>query len=95
MAPATWVEMEKLLTGLLTKTARTENQEAETEALRLLARLREREALWFNSQQLAFDAAVMQGNNKKAVKIAEFSKAVFSDTEDQRYYTVRKWKTEH
>ena len=66
----------------------------ETEAAGLLAKLREREALWFNSQQLAFDAAVMQGSIKKAKKIAEFTKGIFSNMEDQRYYTVRKWKTE-
>lgn len=94
MAPATWMELERLLCGLLTQFVRADNVEAETEALRLLARLREREALWYNSQQLAFDAAVMQGNRAKAQRIAEFSKAVFSNMEDQRYYSVRKWNTE-
>ena len=94
MAPATWIETEALLAGLLTKAVREDNQEVETEAAGLLAKLREREALWFNSQQLAFDAAVMQGSIKKAKKIAEFTKGIFSNMEDQRYYTVRKWKTE-
>lgn len=94
MAPATWGETETFLSGLLTKSVRDDNHEVEAEALGLLARLREREALWFNSQQLAFDAAVMQGNPKKAHKIAEFSKGIFSNQEDQRYFTVRKWKTE-
>ena len=36
----------------------------------------------------------MQNNWTKAVKIAEFTKAVFSNIEDQRYFTVRKWKAE-
>jgi len=94
MAPATWIETESQLSGLLTKAARDDNKEVEAEALALLARLREREALWFNSQQLAFDAAVMQGSVKKARKIAEFTKGIFSNNEDQRYYAVRKWKAE-
>lgn len=94
MAPATWGETETLLSGLLTKVAQADNREVESEAVGLLMRLREREALWFNSQQLAFDAAVMQGSLKKAAKIAEFSKGIFSNQEDQRYFTVRKWKAE-
>ena len=73
---------------------RDDNPQVEAEAIGLLARLREREALWFNSQQLAYDAAVMQGSLKKAAKIAEFSKGIFSNQEDQRYFTVRKWKAE-
>jgi hypothetical protein len=92
MAPATWVALENLLTGLLTQAVATGRKETEAEALRLLIKLRERQALWFNSQQLAFDAARMQGNHVKAMKIEEFTKAVFSSTEDQRYFSVRKWK---
>lgn len=94
MAPATWNALEGVLTALLTKAVQTGHKETETEAVRLLVKLREREALWFNSQQLAFDAAQMQGNPSKAAKIAEFTKAVFSNVEDQRYFTVRKWKVE-
>lgn len=94
VAPATWGETEVLLAGLLTRAALEGKPEIETEALGLLARLREREALWFNSQQLAFDAASLQGNLARARKIAEFSKGIFANPEDQRYYTVRKWNTE-
>ncbi len=94
MAPATWVALEGMLSGLLTKAVQAGHKETEAEGLRYLVKLRDREALWFNSQQLAFDAARMQGNNKKALKIAEFTKAVFSNVEDQRYFTVRKWKVE-
>lgn len=94
LAPSTWSGDETLLAALLTRAALAEKQDLETEALGLLAKLREREALWFNSQQLAVDAATMQGSTKKAGKIAELCKGVFSDTEDQRYYTVRKWRTE-
>ena len=91
-APATWVALNGQLADLLTKAVQLGHKEIEDEALRLLVKLRDREALWFNSQQLAFDAALMQGNNQKAIKIAEFTKAVFSNVDDQRYYTVRKWK---
>ena len=94
MAPATWVELQKTLSGLLTKTVLTGNPQAEAEALRLLIRLHERQTLWFNSQELAFDAAQMQNNMVRAMEIARFTKAVFKDMEDQRYYTVRKWDTE-
>ena len=94
MAPATWDALKGLLTGLLTKAVLAGHKETETEAIRLLVKLRERQALWFNSQQLAFDAALMQGNRSKAAKIAEFTKAVFSNVEDQRYFAVRKWKIE-
>ena len=94
MAPATWIQTESLLAGLLTKVVGAGNPEVEAEALGMLTRLREREALWFNSQQLAFDSALMQGSLGKARKIAEFSKGIFSNPEDQRYYTVRKWKVE-
>ncbi len=94
MAPATWIQTEALLTGLLTKVVGAGNSEVESDAVGMLARLREREALWFNSQQLAFDAAIMQGSPGKARKIAEFTKGIFSNPEDQRYYTVRKWKVE-
>ncbi len=94
MAPATWVELQKTLAGLLTKTVRTGNPQAEAEALRLLVRLHERQTLWFNSQELAFNAAQMQNNMGKAMEISRFTKAVFKDMEDQRYYTVRKWDTE-
>jgi hypothetical protein len=94
MAPATWVALETLLRTLLTQAAQAGHTEVETAAVRSLVRLRERQALWFNSQQLAFDAAMMQNNWRKAEKIAEFTKAVFSNVEDQRYFNARRWKAE-
>lgn len=95
MAPATWVALENLLTGLLTKAVQAEHKETEAEALSCLAALRARETLWFNSQQLAFDDALSRGNVANAKKIMEFTKGVFSNVEDQRYFTVRKWKAEY
>ena len=94
IAPATWVALQGLLQGLLTQSSQSGHKDIEAEATRLLVRLRERQALWFNSQQLAFDAAMMQNNWTKAAKIAEFTKAVFSNIEDQRYFTVRKWRVQ-
>jgi pSer/pThr/pTyr-binding forkhead associated (FHA) protein len=95
MAPATWVALDALLRSLLTQAVLAGHAETEAEALKALIKLRERQTLWFNSQWLAFDAARSQGNPKKAAKIAEFTKAVFSNTEDQRYFDVRNWKAEH
>ena len=92
IAPATWAALESLLQSLLTQAVQAGHREVETEALALLVKLRERQALWFNSQKLAFDAAMMQNNWKKAEKVAEFTKAVYSRVEDQRYFDVRKWK---
>ncbi|MDX9866600.1 MAG: FHA domain-containing protein [Kiritimatiellia bacterium] len=94
MAPATWFELQRNLSGLLARTVLSGNKTAEVEALRLLTRLRERLTLWFNSQQLAFDAARMQNNRAQALETARLTRAVFKDMEDQRYYTVRKWNTE-
>ena len=94
MAPATWVAIESMLQSLLTQSVQAGHKEIEAEAVRLLVKLRERQALWFNSQKLAFNAAMMQNNWKKAAKIAEFTKAVFSNMEDQRYFDVRKWNAE-
>ncbi|HRT29251.1 MAG TPA: FHA domain-containing protein [Kiritimatiellia bacterium] len=92
IAPATWAALESLLQMLLTQAVQAGHREVETEALALLVKLRERQALWFNSQKLAFNAAMMQNNWKKAEKVAEFTKAVYSRVEDQRYFDVRKWK---
>ena len=92
MAPATWAALESLLQMLLTQAVQSGHREVETEALALLVKLRERQALWFNSQKLAFNAAMMQNNWQKAEKVAEFTKAVYSRVEDQRYFDVRKWK---
>lgn len=93
-APATWVALEKLLQNVLAQATQAGHDETETRAMVLLARLRERQSLYFNSQKLAFDAAMMQNNRNKAAKIAEFTKAVFSNIDDQRYLTVRKWRME-
>lgn len=94
VAPATWVALDGLLRSLLTQAVQSAHAETEAEAAKLLITLRERQTLWFNSQRLAFDAALSQGNKGKAAKIAEFTKAVFSNTEDQRYFDARNWKLE-
>lgn len=92
MAPATWAETETRLVGVLTKASLTDDIEAAEEAKRLLIDLRTRQAKWFNSQQFARDNAVAEGNRSRAERIAAYTKAVFSNVEDRRYYTVRKWK---
>ena len=94
IAPATWVALDKILQPLLVQAAQAGHSDTEAKAVVLLAHLRERQALYFNSQKLAFEAAMMQNNRHKAAKIAEFTKAVFSNIEDRRYLKVRKWRTE-
>lgn len=93
-APATWVALQKLLQNLLTQAVLAGHAETTSTAITLLARLREKQALYFNSQKLAFEAALMQNNYLLAGKIAEFSKAVFSDESDNRFFEVRKWRAE-
>lgn len=93
-APATWVAVEKLLQAVLTQAVVAGNEEVTGEATALLVRLRERQALYYNSQKLAFEAAMMQNNYIKATRVAEFTKAVFSNESDNRFYDVRKWRAE-
>ena len=94
LAPATWVAQEAVLMGILTVSVHNGNQAAEKEALALLTALRQKQALWFNGQRFAFDAAIMRNEIAKARKLAEFAKAVFSNVEDFRYSKVRKWESE-
>lgn len=94
MAPATWGETETRLVGVLTKASINDDAEAVEEGTRLLMELRTRQAKWFNSQQFARDNAVAEGNYSRAERVAAYTKAVFSNLEDRRYYTVRKWKLE-
>jgi hypothetical protein len=91
MAPATWAEINTLLRGVLTKAVLTGNTEAEKEALRLLVELRSNQGRWFNSQKFARDNAATVGDDTRVKRIAEFTKGVFSDIDDQRYLEVRQW----
>ena len=91
MAPATWTEIQTVLMSVLTKATMADNPEVEEEALLMLARLRERQALWFNSQRLAKDAAEIQKDRIAVARITDFSKSVFSNVNDKRYYDVRRW----
>ena len=95
MAPGTWMSLDHMLCGLLSRVVPAQDSENEKECLRLLKKLRLHQALWFNSQQLAYESARFGGNDKHAQKIAVFTKGVFSEMSDQRYYTVRKWIIEH
>lgn len=94
MAPGTWMSLDKMLCGLLSRVVPTGDAGTEKECLRLLVKLRENEALWFNSQQLAYESALVRGEDKLAKKIVVFTEGVFSHMSDQRYYTVRKWNVE-
>lgn len=91
MAPGTWMSLDHMLCGLLSRVVVAQDSKTEKECLRLLSKLRKHEALWFNSQQLAYESARFGGDVKDARKIIVFTKGVFSDISDQRYYTVRKW----
>ena len=94
MAPGTWMSLDKMLCGLLSRAVPAQDAETEKECMRLLSKLRQSEALWFNSQQLAYESAMFRGDLKHAQKVIVFTKGVFSEMSDQRYYTVRKWNVE-
>ncbi len=91
VAPLTWTRIESLLKSVLVKAVAEDDPAAYREALDMLVDLRERQARWFNSQALARDNARAQGDEAMAVRIAELAKAVFSNTEDYRYFQVRRW----
>ena len=91
MAPATWAELQDLLMAVLTQAEQTDDAPMKEEALALLVKLRERQSLWFNSQQLAMRAANAQGDERRARQVTDLTKAVFSNMNDNRYYKVRKW----
>lgn len=90
VAPATWVQIESMIINALRKAVKNGNREQEDEAMKLLLRLRDSQATWFNSQRIAYFKAMAQNNPRQAARIAEFCKAVFSSQNDQRYYAVRK-----
>jgi len=94
MAPGTWMSIDKQLCALLSRVVPQQDTVSEKECLRLLAKLRESEALWFNSQQLAFESYKFRGDLKMARKVSVLTKGVFSEMSDQRFYTVRKWSLE-
>jgi len=94
MAPGTWMSVDKQLCALLSRVVPQEDIESTQESLRLLNKLRQSEALWFNSQQLSFESYKFRGDLKMARKVSVFTKGVFSEMSDQRYYTVRKWNLE-
>ena len=91
MAPATWAEIENLIVGVLTKAAATDRADLQRQAQDLLLELRRRQNKWFHSQALARDNAIAEGNEKRATRITKYARAVFSNTEDYRYFQVRKW----
>ena len=91
MAPSTWGSVQNQLIGALRKAVLEKQADDEKEAMELLVSLREKETLWFNEQQCQKEAALAQGDNERLVRVAELCKAVFADTNDQRFYEVRRW----
>lgn len=91
LAPATWVDVEEQLAGALRKAVVEKKADDEKDALEMLTTLRTRKALWYNEQACQKEAAVAQGDEARVRRITEMCKAVFSDTNDQRFYEVRKW----
>ncbi|HEY8240010.1 MAG TPA: FHA domain-containing protein [Kiritimatiellia bacterium] len=91
LAPATWDSVEQLLIGGLRKSVSEQKAEEEADALGMLTALRAKKSLWYNEQLVQKEAALAQGDADRVRRIAEFCKAVFSETTDQRFYEVRKW----
>jgi hypothetical protein len=91
LAPATWDDVEAQLVGALRKTVAQKLPDDEADALDMLKTLRGKKTLWYNEQLVQKEAALSRGDAERVRRIAEFCKAVFSDTSDQRFFEVRKW----
>ncbi len=90
VAPATWVGLENNLMRACRQALLADDRESLEEAERLLVRLREMQALWFNAQRIARFEALAQGDHARVRQIADMCKGVFSSTEDNRYMLVRR-----
>ena len=91
LAPATWDSVESLLVSALCKAVIEKKADEEKDAMDMLAALRARKSLWYNDQLCQKEAANAQGDEERVHRIAEVCKAVFSSTQDQRFFEVRKW----
>ena len=90
VAPATWVGLENNLMRACRRAMSAGSQEDLEEAERLLVRLREMQALWFNAQRIARMEAQLQGDHARVRQISDMCKGVFSSTDDNRYVLVRR-----
>lgn len=90
VAPATWVGLENNLMRACRQAMLAEDHENLEEAERLLVRLREMQALWFNAQRIARMEALAQGDHARVRQIADMCRGVFSSTDDNRYVLVRR-----
>lgn len=90
VAPATWVGLENSLMRACRQATLAGDPENLQEAERLLVRLREMQALWFNAQRIARMEAQLQGDRARVRQIADMCKGVFSSTDDNRYVLVRR-----
>lgn len=91
MAPATWVDVEEQLVCALRKAVLEKRAEDEKDALDMLVALRTKKALWYNEQLCQKEAALAQGDEARVRRLAQLCQGVFSDSNDQRFYEVRKW----
>jgi len=91
-APATWAMVERQLKMILCNEVAGKNAVEEKEAVRLLVGLRKQEARWYNSQQLQVINARRFREKERIQTLAQRCQAVFSDTDDRRYYEVRAWE---
>jgi hypothetical protein len=91
-APSTWMMVERQLRIALSKAVAEKRPAEEKDALDLLRMLRNKEALWFNSQQLQAVNAIRLQDKQRLRTLAQRCQAVFSDLNDRRYYEVRTWR---
>ena len=91
-APLTWANVGKQLRRLLVQAVADHRSETGEEALKLLAKLRGHERLWYSGQSLQMTNASSFRDDKLIKEIAQRCQAVFSDPADRRYSEVRKWR---
>lgn len=89
--PTAWPSIERLALRAARKAALEDERDLERQAAKLLARLRERQHVWFNYQYLKRQTTLSTDPAAGARQAASLC-AVFASPEDQRHYQVREWR---
>lgn len=90
-APSTWTDTQELLFDALRKATIENNVVLVDRAMRLLVDLRSKQAVWFNKLWFRREYLLSVEDEAGAEALAGCARAVFSSTDDRRYYKVRRW----
>ncbi len=97
-APGIWNEISENLTGLLSKSVRESDKKSENQLLELLIKLREKQTIWFHSQELKLQSARMNYDKNRQHQIINTTRGIFSNEKDRRFKEVRssrRWEVQN